>query len=161
MDGKRLENVEVPDLKEQKLGAKAEEIGGDYYVGAGKMEFIDLEPQLTRDRNYLLVMGSQFLGDGNEELGKALVRSFYYALASEENLPAQIILTNSAVKLAVEGSPVLQSLIDLEKRGVHILVCSTSLDYYCLREKLYAGTIANMYLIIEQLSLYPRVVTLP
>ena len=161
MDHKESRKDRSAYLKDQQLSTKVEEIGGDYYVRMGKMEFIDLEPLLTGERNYLLVMGSQFLGSGSEELGKALTESFYYALTSEENLPAQIILINDAVKLAAEDSPVLPSLIDLEKRGVHILVCGASLDYFCLREKLCAGEIGNMYTIAEHLSLYPRVVTLP
>ncbi|HHY59737.1 MAG TPA: sulfurtransferase-like selenium metabolism protein YedF, partial [Clostridia bacterium] len=37
----------------------------------------------------------------------------------------------------------------------------TCLDYYGLKDKLCVGTVSNMYTILEQLTLYPRVVTLP
>lgn len=148
-------------IKSQELEAEVEEKASEYYIRIQQSEFVGLEPQLTRERDLVFLMGNQFLGQGNDELGEVLTRSFFYSLTETDNLPAQIILINSAVKLACEGSAALQSLMILDKREVQILVCGTCLDYYGLKEKICVGTISNMYSILEQLTLYPRVVTLP
>lgn len=161
VDNETAKDNVVRYLEHQGLDAKVEEVGGDYYIRVGKMEYVDLEPQLTGERDYLLFMGNQFLGQGSEELGAILTRSFFYTLAETESLPAQIILINSAVKLACENSPVLQNLIDLNRKGVNILACGTCLDYYGIKNKLCVGSISNMYSIVEQLSFFSRVVTLP
>lgn len=148
-------------VKSQNLEAEVEQRASDYYIRIHKPQFTGLEPQVTVERDYIIFVGSEFLGRGSDELGGILTRSFFYTLAEADKLPAQVILVNSGVKLACENSPVLQHLIDLEKKGVQILACGTCLDYYGLREKLCAGSVSNMYTILEQLTLYPRVVTLP
>lgn len=148
-------------VQSQNLIAEVEEKANDYYIRIHKPEYAGLETQLTGERDYIIFMGNQYLGQGSEELGQVLTRSFFYTLAETDVLPAQIIFINSGVKLACESSPVLQQLMDLEKKGVQILACGTCLDYYGVKEKLCVGTVSNMYTILEQITLYPRVVTLP
>lgn len=148
-------------VKSQNLIAEVEEKANDYYIRIHRPEYAGLEPQLTKEKDFIIFMGNQFLGHGNDELGKVLTKSFFYTLTESDVLPTQIIFVNSAVKLACENSPVLEQLMDLEKRGVQILACGTCLDYYGIKEKLCVGSISNMYTILEQITLYPRVVTLP
>lgn len=161
VDNERAKDDVVRYLEHQGLETKVEEIAGDFYIRVGKREFTDLEPQLTEEKDYILVIGNEFLGRGSKELGAILMRNFFYTLAEADSLPAQVILINSAVKLAAENSPVLQNLMDLNRRGVNILASSASLDYYGIKEKLCVGSISNMYSIVELMSLYPRVITLP
>jgi selenium metabolism protein YedF len=148
-------------VKSQNLSAEVEEKADEYYIRIHKPEYAGLEPQLTREKDYIIFMGNQYLGHGDDELGQVLTKSFFYTLTESDSLPAQIILINSAVKLACENSQVLQHLMDLDKRGVQILACGTCLDYYGIKEKLCVGSVSNMYTILEQVTLYPRVVTLP
>jgi hypothetical protein len=56
------------------------------------------------------------------------------------------------VRLTAEGSPVLDSLKELESAGVQILSCGTCLNHFGLKEKLRVGEISNMYAIIEAIS---------
>ena len=46
----------------------------------------------------------------------------------------------------------IDSLKELESRGVRILVCGTCLDYYGKKEQLRVGAISNMYDILETLT---------
>lgn len=148
-------------VKSQNLEAEVEQRANEYYIRIHKPEFTGLQPQVTVERDYIIFCGSETIGRGSEELGAILARSFFYTLSEADKLPAQVIFVNSGVKLACENSPVLQYLIDLEKKGVQVLACGTCLDYYGLKDKLCVGTVSNMYTILEQLTLYPRVVTLP
>jgi selenium metabolism protein YedF len=100
----------------------------------------------------VLLLASEQLGRGEHvELGQILARSLFHVLAETDAPPSTIILLNSGVKLAVEGSPVLADLLTLAERGVEVLACGTCLDYYGLKERLRVGNISNMYTIAEAL----------
>ncbi len=68
-----------------------------------------------------------------------------------EKRPSRLILINSGVRLASEGSEVLGTLKALSEKGVEILSCGTCLDFYGLKEKLKVGMISNMYDIAQSL----------
>jgi len=85
------------------------------------------------------------LGQGDDELGRLLMKGFLYALAEGERLPRRIILMNSGVSLAAEGSASLANLRRIEARGVEILACGTCLDFFALKASLGAGRVSNMY----------------
>lgn len=92
-----------------------------------------------------LLLASDKIGAGSDELGEILMRSFLYTLARAENRPGTIILMNAGVKLAVKESPVLDELRELVAKGVKLLACGTCLDYYDLKSSLEVGTLSNMY----------------
>ncbi|MBS4031363.1 MAG: sulfurtransferase-like selenium metabolism protein YedF [Clostridiales bacterium] len=92
------------------------------------------------------------MGRGDEELGKLLIKSFFYALAESDKLPESVSLVNSAVTLACDGSPSLESLEKLASRGVAVYSCGLCLDFYHLKEKLRVGEVTNMYSIVDQLT---------
>lgn len=91
------------------------------------------------------------LGKGPEELQEILIRGFLHALNEVDPLPDTIIFINTGVKLAVEGSPVLEDLKALEEKGVEILICGTCLNYFGLTDKVAVGSVSNMYSIAEKL----------
>ncbi|MBN1948783.1 MAG: sulfurtransferase-like selenium metabolism protein YedF [Candidatus Cloacimonetes bacterium] len=91
-----------------------------------------------------IVISRNVLGGGNDELGRLLIKSFLRSLAEEGNLPSRIVLTNSAVRLCLASSESLESLAALLEKKVEILVCSTSLDYFDLKDKLQLGIPLNM-----------------
>jgi selenium metabolism protein YedF len=98
----------------------------------------------------VLVVPSEFMGRGeHDELGHVLIRAFMHTLGEVEPLPQTIVFFNSGVKLAVEGSPVLEDLQSLSEGGIEILACGTCLEYYNLKDKLAVGEISNMYAIAE------------
>jgi selenium metabolism protein YedF len=109
----------------------------------------------------VLVVSSEFMGRGeHKELGNVLIRGFFYTLGEVAPRPDTIIFFNSGVKLAIEGSPVLEDLQALKKRGIEILACGTCLGYYELKEKLAVGEVSNMYTIAETMLGAAKVVNL-
>lgn len=102
--------------------------------------------------SYTLLISSNRLGDGDPELGAALMAAYFYALSESDKIPDDIIFLNSGVLLAAEGSDCLESLKRLRQRGVAITSCGTCLDFYHLKEKLAVGSITNMYTIIERMN---------
>ena len=97
----------------------------------------------------VLVVSSDVMGRGTPELGNILIRSFFHTLGEVEPLPETILFFNTGVKLACEGSPVLDDLRVLETKGIEMLVCGTCLGYFELTEKLPVGQVSNMYDIAE------------
>jgi len=108
----------------------------------------------------VVLIPSDAMGRGDDELGGILIRSFLHTLNEVEPLPATIVFINAGVKLTVEGSPVLEDLQHLEQRGVNILACGTCLGHFELKGKVAVGEISNMYTIAETLLGAGRVVAL-
>ncbi|MDN5345408.1 MAG: hypothetical protein PWQ18_1522 [Clostridia bacterium] len=135
-----------------------QEQGNEYYIHIRKEGLP--ATQLNVHQGQVLLVAAATLGRGAEELGSILMRSFFYSLSESEVLPRRILFLNSGVQLCCQGSPVLESLLALEQKGVEVLVCGTCLDYYHLKEKLCAGSVTNMYTIIEHLMAAEKVITL-
>jgi selenium metabolism protein YedF len=108
----------------------------------------------------ILVISSDSMGRGDAELGNILMRAFFHTLGEVEPLPQTIVLFNAGVKLACEGSPVLDDLRALEDSGVEMLVCGTCLGYFELNDELVAGQVSNMYDIAETMLRAGKVVNL-
>ncbi len=103
-------------------------------------------------RGTVFLITSATLGQGSEELGKILMRSFIFALKEGGVLPAKMLFLNSGVFLTTEGSPVLDELKELAARGTEVFSCGTCLDFYQLKEKLQVGQVTNMYDTVENIS---------
>ena len=96
----------------------------------------------------ILITSDKF-GDGSEELGIALMKSYLFALSEADIIPDNLLFLNAGVKLVVENSPVLESINKLKSRGVNIQSCGLCLDFYGLKENLEIGEVTNMYAIVE------------
>jgi selenium metabolism protein YedF len=83
------------------------------------------------------------IGQGSPDLGEVLMKSLMVTL-TQQTPPAALLFLNTAVYLAVEGSPVLEQLQILADRGTEMLVCGTCLNYYKISEKLAVGAVSNM-----------------
>lgn len=106
----------------------------------------------------VVVLSSDKMGDGDDELGAALMKAFVYALGQQETLPTTVLCYNSGAFLTCEGAPSLEDLRAMEARGVEILTCGTCLNFYGLTEKLAVGSVTNMYAIVEKLTTADRLV---
>ena len=114
----------------------------------------------TPEKETVLLVTSSTLGQGSEELGKLLMRSFIYSLKETEFLPSKMLFLNSGVFLTTEGSPVLDELKQLTEMGVEIFSCGTCLDYYKLKDKLEVGSVTNMYDTVESMLSVAKCITL-
>lgn len=109
-------------------------------------------------KGLVVVLSSDQMGGGSEELGKALMKGFVVALTKLDRLPETILLYNGGAKLAVKGSDSLDDLKTLEEQGVEILACGTCLNYYGIAGQLGVGNVTNMYEIAERLTAAKSVV---
>ena len=98
------------------------------------------------------MISSSVMGNGDDELGKILMKGFIYALSQLDTLPETILFYNGGVFLTTEGSDSLEDLKSMEAQGVKILSCGTCLNYYGLTEKLQVGSVTNMYVIAEKMA---------
>ena len=92
----------------------------------------------------VVVISSDKMGEGAEELGKTLLKAFVFS-------PKTMLFYNGGAHLTCEGSPMLEDLKALEAEGVEILTCGTCLNFYGLTEKLVVGGVTNMYVIAEKM----------
>ena len=107
-------------------------------------------PDLRTDT--VVAVSSDKMGTGSEELGRALLKAFVFALTHQDKLPKTILFYNGGAALTCEGSPMLEDLKALEAQGVEIMTCGTCLNFYGLTEKLAVGSVTNMYAIVEKLT---------
>ena len=99
----------------------------------------------------VVVIASDKMGDGAEELGKTLLKAFVFSLTQQDKLPKTMLFYNGGAQLTCEGSPMLEGLKALEAEGVEIMTCGTCLNFYGLTEKLQIGSVTNMYVIAEKM----------
>ena len=109
---------------------------------------------------WVVFMGKDYIGEGDYELGSALVKMFFYTLSQADDVPESILFMNSGVKLPTLDEQVVSHLQALEDRGVKILACGTCLDYYKLKGDLKLGEISNMYDITEKMFAASKVIAL-
>lgn len=102
--------------------------------------------------DFIIVITSDKMGDGDPELGKLLIGNFIKALKDLDRLPQKIIFYNSGVLLAARESDLAEHLKDLTKMGVEILLCSTCVNHYMIGEKVDVGIQSNMFTIAEVMS---------
>jgi selenium metabolism protein YedF len=99
----------------------------------------------------VMLVGSDRLGDGPEELGMLLMKNFIITLLDLDEAPDRLLFVNSGVLLTTEGSELLEALEKLGNRGVEVLSCGLCLDFFRRKDKLRAGTVTNMLTIVESL----------
>ena len=103
----------------------------------------------SKKHGLVAVLSANTMGNGEEQLGKILMKSFIFALTKQDQLPEIILCYNSGASLTCEDSDSLEDLKSLEAEGVKILTCGTCLDFYGLKESLAVGSVTNMYEIVE------------
>ena len=106
----------------------------------------------------VVAVGSNRMGDGEEALGKTLMKGFLYAVSQLPVLPKTILFYNAGAYLTCAGSDSLEDLKFMEAQGVEIRTCGTCLDYYKLKETLAVGSVTNMYAIVETLAAAGKVI---
>ena len=157
--------------KQKNLEYTCEKIEDQHYIIKIKAELQNSETEQTKveegtkevcypdkKTNTVVVLSSNKMGEGSEELGQILMKGFIYALTELDELPSTILLYNSGVKLSTEGSNSINDLKTLQAQGVEILSCGTCLNYYELTEKLEVGEVTNMYFILEKMSQADKII---
>ena len=116
--------------------------------------------EISARRTAVLLVASNVLGRGDDQLGDILIRGWFHTLNEVEPLPATIIFINSGVKLVAHGSEELEDLRALCDKGVEMLACGTCLGFYGLKDQVAVGQVSNMYSIAETLLKADQVISL-
>lgn len=128
------------------------------------LECNEILDKVEGDKNSLglwsVFIGKDIIGAGNEELGKSLMKMYFYTISEGEELPKSILFMNDGVKVPTLNEQAIEHLKDLENKGVEILVCGACLNFYGLEEKLKVGKVSNMYDITNQMKEAAKVITL-
>ena len=149
---RKLANSQEAEYASKKLGDKQYQVRITVTKKGSRESEMPQEMEscaVSGQKKTVVVISSDKMGEGEAELGTILMKGFVYALTQLETLPTGILLYNKGAYLSCEGSPVLEDLQILSEAGVEILTCGTCLNYYGLEEKLKAGSVANMYRIVE------------
>lgn len=99
----------------------------------------------------VMLVGTDRLGEGPEELGRLLMKNFIITLLDVAELPDRMLFVNTGVHLTTEGSEVLEALDTLGNRGVEVMSCGVCLDFFGKKEQLKAGVVTNMFTIAESM----------
>ena len=89
-----------------------------------------------------------------------LINTYFDLLIANSMLPSHICFYGEGVKLTIDGSPVLEVLKSLGKKGVHLSICITCLDYYGIKDRVKMGHIENMLKILEHQWKADKVITI-
>jgi selenium metabolism protein YedF len=109
------------------------------------------QPLLAGTGQRVLMITSDRIGPGDDELGRLLMKNFIITLLDLAELPDRMLFLNSGVLLTSEGSEVIAALEQLGNRGVEVMSCGICLDYFHKKDKLAAGSVTNMFTIAESL----------
>jgi hypothetical protein len=112
------------------------------------------------DSETVLLITRNGMGDAEPELQQKLITTYFKLLDENEILPAAICLYASGVRLAVDGSPVVELLKSLEARGVRLILCSACLNFYNLTHQVQTGIVGGMTDILEAQRRAGKVITL-
>ncbi len=110
--------------------------------------------------NVVIQLSGECMGRGDDVLGYKLIKSFLNVLTETDITPTAIVLFNTGVKLACEGSEVIDVLRDMERGGVKLLCCGTCLNHFELKEKRLVGVESNMYDITNTMLQADKVVAI-
>lgn len=140
---------------------RVEEKGNEFHIemikggmdgGSGKAE------EKTPSSNITIYIHSDRMGQGDDDLGKILIKGFIKTLKDVDPKPRRMIFVNSGVFLTTEGSELIGALKELEEMGIEILSCGTCLDFFNRKDKLKVGLASNMFDITSALMQADKVV---
>ena len=114
------------------------------------------------DNNQAVVVIINRAGMGNapSDLQETLISTYFKVILGDNHLPKAICFYGEGVKLAVDGSPVLDSLKKLEAAGVDLILCSTCLNYFHLKGRVAVGIVGGMTDITAAMWQADKVITL-
>ena len=108
----------------------------------------------------VLGVSREGMGSGPPDLQRRLLSTYLCLLLENKWTPLAICFYADGVKLLVEGSPVLESLRELETAGARLIICKTCVDYFDLGGKLRVGIVGGMGDIMATQALAVKVISL-
>jgi sulfur relay (sulfurtransferase) complex TusBCD TusD component (DsrE family) len=110
-------------------------------------------------KDTVLLFTRNGLGHGPQELQSLLASKFLALTLEAGQLPAKLLFYTDGVRLACEGSPVIDLLKQYEARGVELVLCKTCLDSYGLTGQVQVGIVGGMGDILEAMGKAGKVIS--
>lgn len=139
----------------QGCSVSIEERNGEFSLKIVKGPPVENTPQTP---GVIAYVESDTMGRGSEELGKILMRAFLKTVPEITPGISKLIFINNGVRLTTEGSDLIETLKDLEDRGIEIFSCGTCLDFFHLLDKVKVGKVSNMFEIVTMLANSDRII---
>lgn len=130
----------------------------EWIVKGIKTQEAPAESPQAPDSKTLVLITTETLGRGDEELGTRLMETFIGTLSELGDSLWRIVFLNGGVKLVCRQGSVLESLQKLASSGTDIFVCGTCLMHYGLMEQKAIGETTNMMDIMTSLALAEKVI---
>ena len=152
-------------FKSQNFEVTVLEEGSDFHI-IGSMnkgaapEIVTAETPEAEQKRIMVMVATDRMGYGDDELGRKLMASFLTTLKEMGNELWRLVFVNNGVKLTTERSDMLPILKDLENDGIQILVCGTCLTHFELLEKKQVGETTNMLDIVTAMQLADKVINI-
>ena len=121
---------------------------------------IPCQAHTEHQQKIMVLMATDRLGFGDDELGRKLAISFIKTIKEMGDELWRLVLVNNGVKLTIADSPVLEDLLAYEKEGLSILVCGTCLTHFDLLEAKRVGITTNMLDIVTAMQLADKVINI-
>lgn len=107
----------------------------------------------------VLVFKNNGMGISEDQaLKEKLAKTFLTLTLQMDPLPKIICFYTEGVRLACEGSPVLDELRLLEQKGVRLILCQTCLNTFNLVDQVRVGIVGGMSDIITAIWLADKVI---
>ena len=143
------------------------ELGGEDFSITGKRGELKIisevpvsERTSTVEKKIMIMVATDRIGHGDDELGLKLMVSFLTTIKEMGPELWRLVFVNNGVKFTIAGSEVLPILKELEEGGVHILVCGTCLNHFDLFDKKRVGEATNMLDIVTAMQLADKVINI-
>ena len=95
-------------------------------------------------KDTVILVTRQGMGSADEGLQMKLLGTYLKLLLENGLVPGAICFYTDGVKTAIDGSPVLDALAELEKRGSHLILCQTCLTAFGLLDRVKIGIVGGM-----------------
>jgi intracellular sulfur oxidation DsrE/DsrF family protein len=113
------------------------------------------------ENNIVIVFNRDGMGDSEDQsLRETLTKTFLNLISQMDSLPRAICFYTDGVRLACEGSPVLDELTALEQKGVRLVLCQTCLNAYRMTDQVRVGIVGGMGDIITAMWQADKVIAL-
>jgi selenium metabolism protein YedF len=121
--------------------------------------FVAEAPRVEKKKIMVLVPSDR-MGRGDDDLGSKLVINFLKTLKEMGGELWRLVFLNGGVRLTIAGSQALPDLKALEDEGLTILVCGTCLNHFDILDKKQVGVTTNMLDIVTAMQLADKVISI-
>ncbi len=153
-------------LGSRQFEVSVEQKGSDYFIigkratGACASEHSIAPAPDSEGQKILVMIATDRMGHGDDELGKKLMVNFIKTLREMGQELWRLVFINNGVKLTIAGSEVLDELKEYDNDGLTILVCGTCLSHFSLLDKKEVGETTNMLDIVTAMQLADKVINI-